>query len=227
MSLPVFQATIVNEFGEIIPSPVMTILDESTGQPASLFSDRNGAFPLGTNGVFTGGTNGFAQFFTAAGNYRVKAEQASAGFEQTWDFVAMVGDAAFYQVGTGASQIPTNALLPNFGTAAEADVQTSPTDTTAGALLNNETTHIGGEINFTGVNYQPETVDGIGVVRKLKNISGVSIANGATVSGSSISNYYVTDTGALLSSASPAGTWQNISGVNIGINLGHDFVRIA
>lgn len=135
MSLPVFQATIVNEFGEVIPSPVMTILDESTGQPAILFSDRNGTVPLGTNGVFTGGTDGFAQFFTAAGNYRVKAELLSAGFEQTWDFVAMVGDAAFYQVGTGASQIPTNGDLPSFGTAATANVQTSPTDTTAGRTL--------------------------------------------------------------------------------------------
>lgn len=144
MSLPVFQTTIVNEFGEIIPSPVMTILDESTGQPASLFSDRNGTVPLGTNGVFTGGTNGFAQFFTAAGNYRVKAEQASAGFEQTWDFVAMVGDSAFYQVGIGASQIPTNALLPNFGTAAEADVQTSPTDATPDRAMLNGAFGLGG-----------------------------------------------------------------------------------
>jgi len=135
MSLPVFQATIVNQAGDIIPSPVITVIDEVTGLPASLFSDRNGTVPLGTNGVFTGGTDGFAQFFTASGNYRVKAELASAGFEQTWDFVALVGDSAFYEVGTGASQVPLNSDLPTFGTAAEADVQTSPTDTTEDALM--------------------------------------------------------------------------------------------
>ncbi len=236
MSLPVFQATIVNEFGEIIPSPVMTILDESTGQPAILFSDRNGTVPLGTNGVFTGGTNGFAQFFAAAGNYRVKAELLSAGFEQTWDFVAMVGDSAFYEVGAGASQIPTNALLPNFGTAAESDtgtgannvptnsdlgtaatkdVQTSPTDTTAGALLNNETTHIGGNLNYTGANYQPEDANGIGTRQWLRNNTGGNVLNNVVYSGALLQLSGNDASGGVLSGGIVNGSWRYVGGATV------------
>ena len=135
MSLPVFQATIVNDSGDIIPSAVVTVLDEITGLGLTIYSDRAGTVPLGTNGVFTAGTDGFAQFFAPAGNYRVKAEQAASGFEKTWDFVPLVGGAAFVDTGTGAGQVPTNADLPTFGTAATANVQTSPTDNTAGRLM--------------------------------------------------------------------------------------------
>lgn len=95
MSLPVFQATIVNDNGDIIPSAVMTVLDEITGLGLTVYSNRAGTVPLGTNGVFTAGTDGFAQFFAPAGNYRVKAEQAASGFEKTWDFVPLVGGSAF------------------------------------------------------------------------------------------------------------------------------------
>jgi len=111
MSLPVFQATIVNSSGDIIPSAVVTVLDEITGLGLTIYSDRAGTVPLGTNGVFTAGTDGFAQFFAPTGNYRVKAEQAASGFEKTWNFVPLVGTGAFR------------------------DVQTSPTDTTAGRLM--------------------------------------------------------------------------------------------
>ena len=135
MSLPVFQATIVNSSGDIIPSAVVTVLDEITGLGLTIYSDRAGTVPLGTNGVFTAGTDGFAQFFAPAGNYRVKAEQAASGFEKTWNFVPLVGEAAFVDTGTGAGQVPTNADLPTFGTAATANVQTSPTDNTAGRLM--------------------------------------------------------------------------------------------
>lgn len=45
-----------------------------------------------------------------------------------------LGTAAEKNVGTAPDEIPTNADLPTFGTAAEADVTTSPTDTTAGRL---------------------------------------------------------------------------------------------
>ena len=95
MSLPVFQATIVNDSGDIIPSAVMTVLDEITGLGLTVYSNRAGTVPLGTNGVFTADTDGFAQFFAPAGNYRVKAEQAASGFEKTWDFVPLVGGSAF------------------------------------------------------------------------------------------------------------------------------------
>jgi len=122
MALPVWQATIVNEFGDIIPSATMTIVVESTGLPAVLWQDRNGTIPLGTNGVFNANTSGFAQFFAEPDNYRVKAEQASSGFSQTWDFVVLSGDAALRDTGTGSDQVPLNS---NLGSAAKKDTGTA------------------------------------------------------------------------------------------------------
>jgi hypothetical protein len=111
MTLPVFQATIVNGSGDIIPTPQITVLEEPLGTPATLFSDRDGLVPLGINGVFSGDIEGFAQFFAAAGNYRVTAFDSGSGFTKTWDFVVLTG------------------------TAGTADVQTNPTDETAGRAL--------------------------------------------------------------------------------------------
>lgn len=206
MTLPVFQATIVNNNGDIIPNPQITVLTEPLGTPATLFSDRDGTVPLGINGVFSGDTTGFAQFFAEAGNYRVTAFDSGSGFTKTWDFVAMVGDAAFRQV------------------------QASPADTTAGALLNNETTHIGGNLNYTGVNYQPETLNGIGVVLKMKNKSGGSISNGATVSGSLLAHYFTDATGVSIEAGATGGSgtiWKNVSGSNVGNGNGVEFVRVS
>lgn len=98
MALPAWQATIVTgeltDGGDIIPSPVITVIVEATGQPAVLFSNRAGTTPLGTNGVFTGGVDGFAQFFAAPAEYRVTASDAGSGFSQTWDFVVLAGTMA-------------------------------------------------------------------------------------------------------------------------------------
>ena len=92
--LPAFQATIQNDTGDIIPSAVMTILLESTGLPAVIFSDRAGTIPLGTLGVFSAAVNGFAQFYAAPGEYRVTAEDSGSGFTQTWRYVAMADKSA-------------------------------------------------------------------------------------------------------------------------------------
>jgi hypothetical protein len=132
MALPVWQATIVNEFGDIIPSATITVIVESTGLAATLYSDRNGTIPLGTGGVFSANTSGFAQFFADPDNYRVTAEQASSGFSQTWDFVVLSGSAALKDTGAAAGQVPLNSDL---GTASTKNAQTSPTDTTADRTL--------------------------------------------------------------------------------------------
>lgn len=139
MSLPVWQATIVNEFGEIIPSPTMTIIDEATGLGLTVYSDVNGATPLGTDGVFTGGTDGFAQFFAPTGRYSIKAENLGAGFERTFRFVALTA------VGTGAGEVPLNSDL---GTASLVDT---------GLLTGNVPTAdqlsmVGETVNYTGAN---------------------------------------------------------------------------
>ena len=144
MSLPVFQATIVNDSGDIIPSAVITVLDEITGLGLTIYSDRAGTVPLGTSGVFTAGTDGFAQFFAPAGNYRVKAEQAASGFEKTWNFVPLVGGAAFVD-------------LNYFGTAATADTGLA----TGNVPTADQLSMVGETVNYTGANLNPNVFGGV------------------------------------------------------------------
>lgn len=137
------------------------------------------------------------------------------------------GTAAEADTGAGASQVPLNSDLPTFGTAAEADVQASPTDATAGALLNNETTHIGGNLNYTEANYQPETVNGIGVVMFMRNESGSNINQGATVSGAVLRNYFIDSSNNMSPFASgTTGSWLNV-GTTISNNQGTLFTKVA
>lgn len=132
MSLPIWQATIVNEFGDIIPSATITVKDETTGLGLTVYSDRNGTSVLGTNGVFTAGADGFAQFFAPAGNYSINAKQPSNGFEKTFDFVVLSGTAATRATGTGAGDVPLNSDLPVFGGTAPSDI---PTNNDLGPLI--------------------------------------------------------------------------------------------
>jgi len=107
MALPVFQRTIVNDNGDVIASPVITVVVESTGAAADLFSDRNGTTPLGTDGVFDGTTKGFVQFYAEPGEYRVIAEDAGTGFSQTWDpeNIPLNSDLG----GTAGGDVPRNS----------------------------------------------------------------------------------------------------------------------
>lgn len=77
------------------------------------------------------------------------------------------GTAATKNTGTASGEIPLNSDL---GTASTKDVQSSPSDSTAGAVLNNETTHIGGEINYTSGNLNPNIFGGVS--------SGASLCQG-------------------------------------------------
>ena len=143
MSLPVFQSTIVTSVGDIIPSPVITVLVEATGDEASLFSDRNGSTVLGTDGVFSGTVDGFAQFYAAPAEYRVTASDAGSGFSKTWRYVVLSG------------------------TAATSNIQTSATDTTAGALMAVGAFGTGvsqGSAVFSGLSINPNTLVDQGVV---------------------------------------------------------------
>ena len=138
-----------------------------------------------------------------------------------------LGSASLVDTGTGAANVPTNDDL---GTAAYDDVQTSPSDTTAGALLNNETTHIGGDVNYTGANYQPEqTLSGLGVVRLMKNVSGSTFNSGQQMTGDNLRDAY------FYASGSPQGgvrgnalhIYKNITGANVKSGGFAQVVRIS
>lgn len=224
MSLPIWQATIVNEFGDIIPSATITVKDEATGLGLTVYSDRNGTTPIGTNGVFTAGVDGFAQFFAPAGNYSINAKQPINGFEKTFDFVVLTGTAATKNTGTGAGDVPLNSDLPTFGTAAAADT---------GLLTGNvptadELNMVGETVNYTGANYQPTTINGIGVPQLMKNNSGGSVASGTTVAGTSLLHFYVNGSGALLDlGIASNGTWKLISPFSNANGLGAMYVKIS
>tara|TARA_R110000824_G_scaffold224551_1_gene412218 strand:- start:586 stop:1437 length:852 start_codon:yes stop_codon:yes gene_type:complete len=145
MSVPVFQATVVNGTGDLLPAATITVLVEATGQPAVIYSDRNGTVPLGTLGVFSVDVDAFAQFFAAPGNYRVTANDSGSGFSRTWDYVVLTG------------------------TAATADIQTSSTDTTAGALMAVGAFGIASEATQTETDFNasPYNISGASVISAL------------------------------------------------------------
>lgn len=83
---------------------------------------------------------------------------------------------------------------------------------------------------YTGLNYQPETSNGLGVVRFMKNNSGASITANGTIDGASLSHYYIDASGVMQQAGTNGGagtTWKNVSGSNVGNGNGVEFVRIS
>lgn len=107
MTNSIWQSTIQKENGDIVASPQIEVIDEKSGLPATIFSDRAGT---ALTNPFFGTSDGLAQFYTTAGEYRITATNTATSESQTWRNV---------RIGDGGSR----------------DVQTSPTDTTAGALM--------------------------------------------------------------------------------------------
>jgi len=80
---------------------------------------------------------------------------------------------------------------------------------------------------YTGANYQPETINGVGVVRFMRNSSGSNFNAASTISGASLRNYYIDSSNNLTPFASgEPGTWKNV-GTTVSNNQGTLCVRIA
>ena len=201
MSLPVFQATVVNELGELLPAATITVLVEATGASAVLFSDRNGTVPLGTLGVFSVDAEAFAQFFAAPGNYRVTANDSGSGFSRTWDYVPLVGTAAFVDTGLLTGNVPTADDLGM----------------------------VGQTLNWHGGNYQPTDPVGLGVAKLMANASGGTIPPGGTMVGQGLQQVAVLSTGGIAagSSGGTGNIWLNDSDLNIGNGNAATFTRIS
>lgn len=160
--------------------------------------------------------------FTDPNNAASKLVGTAAGQIPTIDDL---GTAALADTGTGAGNVPLNSDL---GTASTKNVQSSPTDATAGAVLNNETTHVGGNINYTGANFQPDTSLGIGVIRVLKNVSGATLSDGSTASGTDLRKTWHTASSVFQSTGgSISGIWRVVSGVDIPNNYSAEFVKVS
>lgn len=157
MALPGWQATIQRENGDIVPSAVITVIDESTGLAADLYSDRAGTTPLGTDGVFSATTEGFARFYAAPGEYRITAEDSGTGFSQTWRYVPVWGPGT--NIGTAIIESSTgtqtggaalNLRRAEYASLAALKAAADNSELTVGGRYGTET-HTGG--NFQGANF--------------------------------------------------------------------------
>lgn len=81
--LAAWQATIVDESGNIRTNALVEVKSEASGGFASIFSDRDGAVPLAN--PFSADDDGFARFYAAGGAYRIRAY--TGVFERTWRHV--------------------------------------------------------------------------------------------------------------------------------------------
>jgi hypothetical protein len=101
MAFARWQATITDEAGDIQPLASVTVRREVAGSPlASIYSDRDGATPLGN--PFTATSEGFAAFHANGGAYKITA--TLGGFSREWRYVG-VGTASEFDATDGAAII--------------------------------------------------------------------------------------------------------------------------
>jgi hypothetical protein len=86
MALAAWQATIVDDSGNVQASAAITVALDVPGQPpAQCFSDRNGTTPIGSS--FNADADGFVRFFAAGGAYKITATLGA--FSREWRYVAI------------------------------------------------------------------------------------------------------------------------------------------
>ena len=144
MTLSVFQATITDQSGDVQAGAEVEVVNEATGLPATLYSTRGGAAT--TNPMFAD-ADGFAQFYTEPGEYRITA--TSGVFSKTWRYVR-IGDAG----GKDAATVARNGDYMTYGGTANAITLTSAN------TLPNSTLNVGDRIRFkaTTTNTGPATI---------------------------------------------------------------------
>jgi len=232
MTNSIWQATIQNDAGDIVPGAEITVVDEGTGLNATIYSSRGGA---ALANPFFADANGFAQFYAAAGTYRVTAENTGTGETQTWRYIDL-GDAASRDVGTSAGQlmeVGAGGLLGNtirwttndlndINKTGFYDIDGSDSNVPSGG---GHLTHAENSTENNGAQSYIDIVEGRSYFRvkanssfqgwnefyhssnlnHLQNTSGGSIASNATTAGSNLT-------------PAQTGTWLNASGASIANN---------
>jgi hypothetical protein len=118
MTLPIFQRTIVNDAGDVIPGASVEVRRESDNALVQLFSDRDGTVLL--SNPTTADSDGFVQFFAASSNYKITA--TGSGGSVVWRYVD-IGSADLRSelaAPTGAAEI---GYQPSGAGAVVTDVQ--------------------------------------------------------------------------------------------------------
>lgn len=101
MTNSVWQATIQNAAGDIVPGAEITVIDEGTGLNAVIYSSKAGA---ALTNPFNADAGGFAQFYSGPGEYRISAHDLGTGLTQTFDNWRL-GDAGARDIGTATGQV--------------------------------------------------------------------------------------------------------------------------
>ena len=118
----------------------------------------------------------------------------------------------------------TGEVLNTRGTAATANIGLA----TGEIPSSDDLSMVGETVNYTGANYQPETTQGLGVVRIMRNLSGGTVSELGSVAGSSLQ--FVKWSGAFAAvptGVTALGTWKNVSSVGVGSTEYGMFLRIA
>lgn len=107
MANSVWQGTIQNSTGDIVPGAEISVYDEGTGSLAVIYLDIGGTAL--TNPFFSD-SSGFAQFYADAGQYRITATETGSGLSQTWRHVRL-GSGGSTDTGTASDEVPLNSDL--------------------------------------------------------------------------------------------------------------------
>jgi hypothetical protein len=109
MALARWQATIVDDRGNIRPGATIDVFRESNGSRPSLKSDRDGVVPLPN--PFAADSEGYAAFHVLGGLYRIVA--TSGGESREWRYVG-VGTAGEQDIASGivGSRVTGSGTIP-------------------------------------------------------------------------------------------------------------------
>lgn len=126
MVLARWQATIVDEAGNVLPGASVTVRAETSGNPlANLFSDRAGVVPTGN--PITADGEGFAFFYIEGGAYRITATLGL--FSREWRYVgigtASENDSEAFQLATGPNLFTSYLDLNEIATPIDPPVNTA------------------------------------------------------------------------------------------------------
>lgn len=111
MAFIAWQASAVDDDGNVISGAQITVINETTGLEETLYSDKAGT-PL--SNPFNADADGFFQFYVAAGVYRITALDLSTSLQRQWDNVVINPP-----VGTEADELPVNG---DFGSASKVPI---------------------------------------------------------------------------------------------------------
>lgn len=89
----VFQRSIVDEAGNIMPLAAVEVRDQVTSNLVQLYDDYDGASPIGN--PTAADANGFVRFYVAAGRYRIEA--TSGALSRTWEDEVLGLDGALIE----------------------------------------------------------------------------------------------------------------------------------